>query len=70
LLLFRSEEHVERWCNERHVSKGAVVPIQQVWTLARSWYRERLEYSWRPHEPGAMVRMFSDAGLTGDFWRI
>jgi hypothetical protein len=61
---------VDRWCNERHVRKGAVVPIQDVWTLTRSWYRERLEFMWRPHTPEAMARMFREAGFSGDFWQI
>jgi hypothetical protein len=70
LLLFRSEEHVDRWCAWRQIAKGAVVPLEQVWRLAGSWYADRLDPEWTPREPAAMQRLLSDAGLTGDFWRV
>jgi hypothetical protein len=70
LLLFRSEEHVDRWCALRQIAKGMVVPLRQVWQLAGPWYADRLEAGWMPREPAAIERLLSDAGLTGDFWRV
>jgi hypothetical protein len=29
-----------------------------------------LDYGWQPRAPEAMERLFAEAGLTGDFWRV
>jgi len=70
MLLFRSEEHVDRWCSERQIGRGALVPLEQVWTLARAWYADRLDEAWMPRTPGGTERLITAAGLTGDFWRV
>jgi len=70
LLLFSAEEHVDRWCAERSVAKGAVVPLEQVWRLAGPWYADRLNEDWQPRTPAVMKRLLTDAGLTGEFWAV
>jgi len=52
------------------VTRGAVVPLEQVWRLSVPWYADRLDYDWTPRTPAAMERLLADAGLTGDFWRV
>jgi hypothetical protein len=52
------------------VTRGAVVPLEQVWRLTAPWYADRLDYDWTPRTPAAMERLLADAGLTGDFWRV
>jgi hypothetical protein len=61
---------VDRWCSERQTVRGALVSLDRVWTLARPWYADRLDYGWRPRTADVMERLFAEAGLTGDFWRI
>jgi hypothetical protein len=61
---------VDRWCGERQVTRGAVVPLEQVWRLSAPWYADRLDYDWTPRTPAAMERLLADAGLAGDFWRV
>ena len=38
MLLFRSEEHVERWCEAWRLPRGAVLTPLDCWRLARAWY--------------------------------
>jgi hypothetical protein len=61
---------VSRWCSERRIAPGAFVPLDQLWTLARSWYANRLDYEWLPRTPAEMERVFAAAGLAGEFWRV
>ena len=61
---------MERWCRDRQVPSGAIVPLEQVWRLAKPWYADRLDYEWTPRTPAAMERLLADAGLTDDFWRV
>ncbi len=69
-MLFRGEEHVDRWCRESRVARGATLPLDQVWRLSGPWYEDRLQEDWRPKTIEKIERIFGDAGLTGDFWRV
>ena len=70
MLLFRSEEHVDRWCTERRTSRGAIVALDQLWRLTRTWYAGRLDEQWAPRTSETIERLFADAGFTGEFWRV
>ena len=70
MLLFRSEEHVERWCSERGVARGALLTLESAHRLAREWYADRLEESWRRKTPDEAQAAFERVGLTGEFWRV
>ena len=66
MLLFRSEEHVER----AGVPAGAFMTVTQAWGLADAWYRDRADPGWRRRTPEEAKRLFEDLALTGDFWRL
>lgn len=70
MLAFRSEEHVERWCREHRVPRGAVFPAEKAWALARGWYADRLDPGWRRRTPEEGREIFEAAGLTGQFWSL
>jgi len=68
MLLFRSEEHVERWCRARGLAKNPLVTLDQLWQLALAWYANRLTPEAR-RPMGAEIReIFDRVGLTGPFW--
>jgi hypothetical protein len=69
MLLFRSEEHVERWCAAHQVPKRPLVTLAQLWELAVAWYASRLTPEAR-RPVGAEIRaIFDRIGLTDPFWR-
>ena len=70
MLLFRSEEHVERWCRDRGDPKGGVLTLEQLWQLASIWYRNRLTPDWRRRSAEEAQEVFSSLGLTGEFWQL
>lgn len=51
MLLFRSEEHVDRWCVERKLPRGVLLTIDQGWQLAKEWYADRLDPNYRGKTP-------------------
>ncbi len=68
MLLFRSEEHVDRWCAARNLPKRPLVTLDQLWRLAVAWYSNRLTPEAR-HPMGAEIReIFDGLGLTDPFW--
>ena len=70
MLLFRSEEHLETWLQERDATRGATLTMDQQWRLARTWYSDRADPDWRRRTPEQAQQVFADLGLTGDFWRL
>jgi len=69
-LTFRSEGHVDRWCEEKRIPKGAVMPIGQCALLGRLWYADRLLPTWRPKDAATIERIVSAAGIHDDFWSV
>jgi len=68
MLLFRSEETVDRWCEEHGVPRRPVVTLDQLWELAVAWSGNRLTVDSRRPAPDEMVGIFAGLGLTGPFW--
>ena len=68
MLLFRSEEHVNRWCEDHDVPRRPLVSLDQIWQLSLAWYENRLTIESRRPAPDQMVEIFSSVGLDGPFW--
>jgi hypothetical protein len=70
MLLFRSEEHVDRWSEQRGGGRGGLLMPDQLWRLADAWYRDRMSPDWRRRTTEEAQAVFEDIGLTGPFWRL
>lgn len=68
MLLFRSEEHVDRWCESRKIPRGATLSLAQCWRLADAEYRDRMAADWRWMTSEETRALFDELGLTGPFW--
>ena len=71
MLLFRSEEHVERWCRQWSMPRGAILTMEQAWRLAVAWFsadRGAREWSRSPVE--VVEQLFESLGLVGSFWKL
>jgi hypothetical protein len=44
------------------------VSMDQLWTLATTWYSTRLHENSRRPKPDEMQAIFARLGLVGDFW--
>ena len=70
MLLFRSEEDVTAWSDRTEIPTGEIFDLDRLWTLARSWYADRLDHDWRRRTPAERQALLTAAGLTGPFWVI
>jgi len=70
MLLFRSEDHVRRWCDARDLSPGGLLTPEQAWSLARGWYARKLAPDWRRHTLEETEALLAGVGLVGAFWSV
>jgi len=70
MLLFRSEEHVARWCRTWKIPRGASLSLRQGERLAKAWYGDRLSPHWRPFSPQQAQAVLNKVGLRSNFWRL
>jgi hypothetical protein len=68
MLLFRSEETVNLWCESRGVPRRPLISLEQLWQLAVVWYANRLTVESRRPVADEMINVFASIGLTGPFW--
>jgi hypothetical protein len=68
MLLFRSEETVEKWCQANGVPLRPLITLDQLWHLAQTWYGNRLTLESRRPAPDEMAQIFASIGLEGPFW--
>ena len=71
MLLFRSEEHVNRWCAQWKLRRGAVLSLDLAWRLASAWYGpDRRERTWRRKTVDEAEALLAELGLTSPFWTL
>jgi hypothetical protein len=71
MLLFRSEDHVNRWCAAWRQPFGALLTPEQAWQLARAWYSlDRRDPDWRRFTVEETEAWLQDLGLTESFWDL
>lgn len=71
MLLFRSEEHVGRWCKAWRMEQGAMLTLDQQWQLAQAWYAgDRRDPLWRRKTVDETEATLAAIGLTGPFWNV
>jgi hypothetical protein len=71
MLLFRSEEHVARWCARSAQPQGAVFSLETAWALARAWYAEdRTHPEWRRRTKEEGQQVLAGLGLSSPFWQL
>ena len=71
MLLFRSEEHVDQWCEQWQRPRGGTMTLDQQWKLAQLWFdQNRGTPEWRRRTIDEARDVFRSIGLTGEFWEL
>lgn len=68
MLLFRSEESVNRWCEKNRMPRRPLISLEQLWELSVIWYANRLTPESRRPGTEEMVSVFASIGLSDPFW--
>jgi len=71
MLFFRSEDHIDRWCQSWRSARGGFMSLDTVWKLANAWYGpDRRKPEWRRRTVDEAEQLFRELGLTGAFWSL
>jgi hypothetical protein len=70
MLLFRSEEHADRWCGQKQLQRGATFSPETAWKLAHAWYGQRMQPNWQRLTLDGAEALLTSIGLTGAFWNL
>jgi hypothetical protein len=71
MLLFRSEEHIDAWCEQWQQPRGGTLSLDQAWRLAKAWYGpDRRELDWRRRTVEEAEALFAELDMTAPFWSL
>ena len=69
-LLFCGDACVDAWLDRTSNTRGYVVDLATLWSLAAGWYRGRLDRGYVRREPAESGEYFRRVGLSGPFWEL
>jgi hypothetical protein len=49
---------------------GGVLSLETAWRLAKEWYHDRLDATWRRKTADEAMALFEELGMTGAFWAL
>jgi hypothetical protein len=70
MLVFRTKDDVQTWCERHHKPMGEILPISKVWELAKIWYGNYLDPKFERKTKEIAQSMFSKVNLTSNFWKM
>lgn len=70
MLLFRSEEGIDRWAAAKGLPRGESLSLERIWELSKLWYGGRLDPGYRGRSAAEVEAIFRRVGLTSPFWSV
>ncbi|MEO6061061.1 MAG: hypothetical protein ABIQ99_03880 [Thermoflexales bacterium] len=71
MLIFRSEDHLSKWLTDWRMPLGAIISLEQCWTLAQVFYEpDRRDPGYRRKTVDELETLFTEMGFTSEFWRL
>jgi len=70
ILFFSSHHEIDGWCARHGLPKGEAIDIAAGIGLARAWFGDYLEPTWRRKSPDEARQVFRSLGLTSTFWQL
>jgi len=70
MLLFQSEEWIDKWCARNNLERGEVLTIHQVWELSKLWYHNRMSLEYHGRSAEQVKEIFNQVGRTSGFWNV
>jgi hypothetical protein len=70
ILFFSSRSEVGAWCERHGFPVGEVIDIDTGIALAREWFGDYMEPTWRRKSAHEAQKVFASLGLNSEFWNL
>lgn len=70
MLLFETEQQIDRWSKTHRIAKGDVQPIAKIWDFSKVWYGNHLNPDWKKWTSEEAKQIFDQFELTSEIWQI
>lgn len=70
MLVFDSEEEIDRWTKRHNIPKGDIQPIANVWAFSKKWYGNHLNPDWKKWTMEEAKAIFQEFNLTNETWQL
>jgi hypothetical protein len=69
ILFFASQSAIDVWCDRHGQPRGETIDIAKGIALARAWFGDYMESTWKRKSPDEAQGVFRSLGLDSKFWR-
>lgn len=70
MLVFQTEEQIDKWSRRHDIPKGDVQPIAHAWEFSKVWYGRHLDPDWKKWTVDEAKEIFSRFNLTHPVWDL
>ena len=70
MLLFASENDIDKWCKRHGMKKGDIQPINKIWEFSKVWYGNHLNPNWKKWTVDEAREIFERFGLVNRIWEM
>ena len=70
MLLFASENDIDKWCKRHGMKKGDIQPINKIWEFPKVWYGNHLNPNWKKWTVDEAREIFERFGLVNRIWEM
>ncbi|MCE7995184.1 MAG: hypothetical protein HEP71_24610 [Roseivirga sp.] len=70
MLVFESEEQIDRWTTKHNIKKGDIQPIDKIWQFSKKWYGNHLNPEWTKWTIEEAKEMFEEFELSDSIWKL
>tara|TARA_Y100000385_G_scaffold287887_2_gene353175 strand:- start:3530 stop:4210 length:681 start_codon:yes stop_codon:yes gene_type:complete len=70
MLVFESEEQIDKWSKKHNIPKGDIQPIDRIWNFSKKWYGNHLNPDWAKWTIEEAKEMFREFELNDRIWKL
>ena len=70
MLVFESEEQIDKWSKKHNIPKGDIQPIDRIWNFSKKWYGNHLNPDWTKWTIEEAKEMFREFELSDRIWKL
>ena len=70
MLVFETEDHIDKWCYRHNVPKGDIKRLDELYPFAAEWYGKYLDVNWKKWTVLEARELMDRHGFSGPSWAL